>query len=280
MEVTGAPAWKMGEREGTADDLAFDLKNRAYRARRNVQMKFPAGSFGPSPWLSPKTDRRSNALIVAAPSGDPTNTAATGSLIASDRPAKPIEISSDEFEFAPDSANTNRNLAAYRGHVLVTDPGRMRLSCEWLTGEMPAGANQMESVVAERRVELEIHESHRNGRARGDRAVYTASTGEVVVTGSEGVEIAFHDPKIEGRGRGSKAVYAGETDVMELTGNPVLTTQYGQAWGEVVILDHANTTLKATGNWKLQLNAEVLNKAVKPGPPPALTDKTASQQVD
>ena len=47
MEVTGAPAWKMDQREGTAEVLAFDIKNRAYRATRNVRMRLPAGSLGP-----------------------------------------------------------------------------------------------------------------------------------------------------------------------------------------------------------------------------------------
>src|SRR5216117_1913603 len=229
MEVMGAPAWKMGAREGTAKVLAFDLKNRAYRATRNVQMRLPAGSFGASPWLSPMSAGRANALAVAAPTGEPTNRAATASLITTNRSGIPIEITADEFEFAPDSANTNRNLATYRGHVLVTDPGRMRLSCERLIGKMPAGANLMESVVAERRVELEIHESQRDGWAQGDRAIYTASNGEVVVTADNGVEMTFRDPRIEGKGKGSTAVYSGETDVIELAGNPVLTTQYGQA---------------------------------------------------
>ena len=206
-------------------------------------------------------------MAVNAPAGDPTNGPASAGLIRTNHPGNPIEISADEFEFAPDSANTNLNLATYRGQVLVTDPGRMRLSCEWLTGKMPAGTNRMESVVAERSVELEIHGTQREGRARGDRAVYTASNGEVVVTG--GVKIAFQDPKIEGKAQGSSAVYAGETDVMELAGNPVLTTQYGKAWGDIVILDHAKTTLKATGNWKLQLNAEAMNKTMKSTPAPA-----------
>jgi len=268
MEVTGGPAWKMGQRDGTADGvLTFDIRNRAYRATRNVQMRFPAASLGPAPWLSPRSSGRSNALAVNAPAGDPTNGPASAGLIRTNHPGNPIEISADEFEFAPDSANTNLNLATYRGQVLVTDPGRMRLSCEWLTGKMPAGTNRMESVVAERSVELEIHGTQREGRARGDRAVYTASNGEVVVTG--GVKIAFQDPKIEGKAQGSSAVYAGETDVMELAGNPVLTTQYGKAWGDIVILDHAKTTLKATGNWKLQLNAEAMNKTMKSTPAPA-----------
>ena len=121
----------------------------------------------------------------------------------------------------------------------------------------------METVVAERKVELEIHEPNREGRARGDKAVYTASNGHVEVTGGDGVEITFRDPRIEARATGSEAVYAGERDIMELRGNPVLTTQHGRALGDVVILDHANTTVKATGNWKLQLKAVALNQAMK-----------------
>jgi hypothetical protein len=64
---------------------------------------------------------------------------------------------------------------------------------------------------------------------------------------------------------------------MELAGDPVLTTQYGKVWGDVVSLDHANTTLKATGNWKLQLHAEALNKAVKPAAKPPPSKKTGSR---
>src|SRR5205823_8299341 len=139
----------------------------AYRATRNVQMRFPAGSFGPSPWLSPKPAGHTNILAVAAPAEDPTSRDTASILIAPSRSGAPMKISADEFEFAPDPAYTNRNLVTYQGHVLVTDPERMRLSCESLTGKMPAGANEMKSAVAERSVELEIHEAQRDGRACG-----------------------------------------------------------------------------------------------------------------
>jgi lipopolysaccharide export system protein LptA len=268
MEVTGAPAWKMGEREGTAKLLAFDLKNRAYRASRDVRMKFPAGSFGSSPWLLPKATGRTNASLVAKQTGDGPTGAAADTQSVTNRPLQPIEISADEFEFAPDSANTNRNVAEYWGHVQVTDPGQMRLTCERLAGTTLAGSSQMEIVVAEQGVDLEIHESNREGRVCGDKAVYTASNGEVVVTDGDRVKIAFRDPRIEGQAEGSAAIYASEPDVMELTGNPILTTQFGKTWGDVVVLDHANTTVKATGKWKLQLNADALNKAMKPAPQP------------
>jgi lipopolysaccharide export system protein LptA len=278
MEVTGAPAWRMGQREGTAAVLAFDMQHRVYRASRDVQMRFPAGSFGSAPWLSPKSAARAGP--VAESIGDRTDRAATTSLIATNRTGTPVGISSDEFEFAPDGADTNRNIATFGGHVLVTDPGRMKLSCERLTGTMPADANMMERVVAERRVELEIHESQRDGWARGDKAVYTASNGEVVVTGDDGVAMTFRDSKIEGKGKGSAAVYAGETDVMELTGNPVLSSAFGQVRGDVVILDHANTTLKATGNWKIQLNAEALNKGMKSRPQSPASQPSGSGPAD
>jgi len=263
VEVTGAPAWRLGPREGTAEILALDMKNRAYRAERTVRMRFPPGSFGPAPWLSPMSARQSTEVIAAAQSGGRTRSSGspTTGAIATNRP---IEIAADEFEFAPDGRNTNVNLATYRGHVVVTDPDRMKLSCDRLTGKTLAGAKQMDSIVAERRVELEIHDSPRDGRARGDKAVYTASNGEVVVTGSDGVEIVFRDPRVEGRATGTEAVYLGERDVMELRGNPVVTTQYGRAQGDVVMIDLANTTLQATGQWKMQVNAEALNIEMNP----------------
>jgi len=263
MELTGAPAWRLGPREGTAEILAFDMKNRAYRAERTVRMRFPAGSFGPAPWLSPISAGKRSDLFAAAHSGDRTSGTATptAGVIATNHP---IEIAADEFEFAPDGRNTNVTLATYRGHVVVTDPDRMKLSCERLIGRTLAGTNQMETIVAERKVDLEFHEPDRDGRARGEKAVYTASNGQVVVTGSDGVEITFRDPRVEGRATGTEAVYLGERDVMELRGNPVVTTQYGRAQGDVVMVDLAQTTLKATGQWKLQVNAEALNKGMKP----------------
>ena len=86
------------------------------------------------------------------------------------------------------------------------------------------------------------------------------------------MKIAFVDSKIEGSAMGAKAVYAGGQDVLELTGNsvlgnPVLRTQDGQVWGEVLVLDHANTTLRATGRWKMKLKPESLKKTAAPAAP-------------
>jgi len=43
--MTGGPTWNLGSREGRAEILAFDLKNRAYQAKRDVQMRLPPGAW-------------------------------------------------------------------------------------------------------------------------------------------------------------------------------------------------------------------------------------------
>ncbi|PYK97929.1 MAG: hypothetical protein DME19_14435 [Verrucomicrobia bacterium] len=261
VEVTGHPAWKMGQHQGTAEVLAFNLKGDSYRATRRVEMRLPPASFGRTPWLLAKSGVLTNSSTGAGGATTP-------------RPAQPIEISCDEFELTPDAANTNLNLAIYRGQVRVRDVDRMKLSCEFLAvrGRMLPGTNQVEKVVAEGNVDLEVHESRGERRAQGDKAIYTAADGEVELSGNGGVKIAFVDSKIEGSAMGAKAVYAGGQDVLELTGNsvlgnPVLRTQDGQVWGEVLVLDHANTTLRATGRWKMKLKPESLKKTAAPAAP-------------
>ena len=254
VEVTGHPGWKMGRREGTAEVLAFDLTNGVYRATGNVRMRLPPDSFGRTPWLLPK-------------SGANTNAPATASLTATNRSTRPIEISSEEFEFQSATTGAGTDTVIYRGAVRVTDPDRMKLSCEVLAAKMLSGSNQVESAVAERDVDIDVREPRGERRAHGDKAVYTAGSGEVTLMGRDGVELVFVDPKMQGRGTGAKAVYAADRDVLELTGNPVLTTPQGQLRGELVILDHANTTLKATGNWRMKLNPVALRKQATPAPP-------------
>ena len=277
MEVSGAPAWTMDQREGTAEVLVLDLKRRAYRATRNVQMRLPPGSLGKTPWMLPKAAATNRPPAAAASGPGPDGRVAAVSPVATNWPGRPIEISADDLEFAPDPANRNLNVASFRGAVRVNDPGRMKLSCESLTGEMPAGANRMDRVVAERNVELDVREPNREGTARGDRAVYTASDGRVVLTDEESVAIAFRNAKTRGQGWGRKAVYAGEADILELQGNPHVTTQQGQVWGDTLILDHGQTTVKATGHWKLELNAAVLQKATEPATEPAAAGKSGSE---
>jgi len=258
VEVTGKPTWKLNQREGSAEVLAFDLKSRTYQATRDVRMRLPPGGLGASTWL---------ARGVAAKTNTPADVTSTN------QPA-PVEVAAGYFELKPDAVNTNLSEAIYRGHVRVSEAERMNLSCDslTLTGKMTGGTNQVERVAAEGGVDLLVRESDGERRAQGDKAVYTANNGEVVLTAENGVKFVVTDAKGVIEGSGSKAVYASAKEALELTGNnPMLSSDAGKVWGDTVILDRANTTLRATGNWKMKLNAEVLRRKARPAP-----KKTAS----
>jgi lipopolysaccharide export system protein LptA len=239
---------------------------------RSVRMQLPAGSLGRSAWLFPTNQFEAGKAshpplgslgpdsLGRETSGQAAGTVAPPPAAPAPSPVKPVEISSDEFEFQPAPTGGKTDTAIYRGHVVVSDPGGTKLSSERLTAKILPGTNQVESVVAERNVDFEIHEPLGERRAHGDKAVYTAANAELELTGADGVEIAFIDPKIEGRGTGTKGVYSGATDTLELVGNSVVTTQFGQVSGDVVALNRANTTLKATGDWRLKLNPAALKK--------------------
>ncbi len=273
VEVSGRPAWKMGPREGTADVLVFNLKDKSYRTTGHAVMRLPPEALGRSRWLLPASGQKTYAAGPAKNPGSPTNAHPAASVARTNRPARPVEISSDDAELRPDAANTNLNVATYRGHVQASDQDRMQLSCELLTvtSKSVPGTNEVDRVVAERNVDLSVHEPGVERRVRGDKAVYTAGNEQVEMTGAHGVEFEVADAKGASRATGEKAVYFGAKDVLELTGNPIptVTTPAGTASGDVIVLDHANTTITATGMWKLKLSAAFLEKAVKPTPKPS-----------
>ena len=247
VEMTGSPAWKVGDREGRADVLVFDVTNRAYQELRNVQMRLPPGAFGRSAWLLPKTPRQ-------------TGESATTTEAIAKEPARPIEVSSHDFLFKSASPGLPTDLAIYRGNVLVTVPGRMTVLCGTLTGRIAAGTNQVQSVVAENEVEIRVVDPKGDRVARGDRAVYTAGRDEVELTAAEGVKITLADGAGESRAQGRKAVYTGSEDIFELRGNPMVTTPKGKVTGDLVVFDRGKATLKATGYWKIRLRPEAFER--------------------
>ncbi|HKS36771.1 MAG TPA: LptA/OstA family protein, partial [Verrucomicrobiae bacterium] len=247
VELTGKPEWIVRQLEGTAETLAFDVTNRIYRASRNVRMRLPPGAFGQTAWLLPKTGGTTN--VPAAPV-----TASAG------RPTRPVELSSDTFEFKSASEAGGRDMATYRGNVVVSDPDRMKLSCGLLTGSIIPGTNHLESVVAEREVEIRILHAKGDRIARGDKAVYTAGREEVVLTGEPHVEIELMDAEGLTRAQGREIIYEGIAYVLSLVGNPKVPTAAVEVTGDTVVLDRARTTVKATGDWKMKLKASFLSR--------------------
>jgi lipopolysaccharide transport protein LptA len=253
VEITGNPTWKLEDQDGSAEVLVLDVEKRAYQARGKVQMRMPAGTIGRTAWLLPETKGATNVTIPEAKATEL-------------RPNGPVEFSSDEFEFKRASEAGGPDLATYRGNVVVSDPDRMKLSCGLLTGAIVAGTNQVQSILAERNVEIRILNPQGDRIARGDKAVYTAGREQVVLSGQQGAEIVLADAEGLTRAQGREIIYERGADLLQLVGDPQLTTAGGEVTGDTVILDRPRTTLKATGNWKMKLKPDALEKAVTTPP--------------
>jgi lipopolysaccharide export system protein LptA len=245
VELTGRPTWRIGEREGESDRLWLDLRNKTYRAIGQVKMRLPAGALGSSAWLLPvAATRKAESAATEAAAIDP--------------PQKPVELTCDEFEFRSATAADPHDRAVYQGNVQVTDREKMHLTCATLAANMAPGSNQVQTVLAERKVVVRIFSPTGEREARGDAAAFAAATSTVELTATNQVEIVVNDARGSTRATGKRAVYDGTRDTFELDGRPVVVAPQGVLNGDRVQVDQARTTLAAYGPWALKVPLKTL----------------------
>jgi lipopolysaccharide transport protein LptA len=143
------------------------------------------------------------------------------------QPAKPeatannaIVITAESFEY-----DAKSGVAIYSGDVHAEDP-QMDIRCGVLTARFAASGSEIETITAEKSVTIVN---------KGDQT----------------------------RGKGDKAVYTAATDVLELTGNPSLETAQGELTADSVVLDRREGKLRAKGSFKMKLKPDALRR---PGP--------------
>lgn len=153
------------------------------------------------------------------------------SLQAQDNPPAPASPAKSEaqaeIEILADDGleyDSQSRLAIYRGNVRVSDP-QMKLKCQVLTAQLSV-SNKIETIVAEHAVEIELTDERETSRAVSDKAVYTAAT-ELVV----------------------------------LTGSPKVTNKQGTLTGDRVMLDRTKGKLRAEGHVRMLMPADALKQS-------------------
>ena len=156
----------------------------------NVMTAQLHGQVAPAPTDSSKSPKKREKAVAEKghkSSGDKISApAATG--LQSNEPTT-TEIYADEAFF-----DSTKNMGIFSGRVKVTDP-RFSLQSKKLTVFITKGQNQgLEKAVAEGDVGLVRDRPDPNGGAptravgRADKAVYTAATGDVELTGTPRVQ--------------------------------------------------------------------------------------------
>ena len=143
--------------------------------------------------------------------------ATNANVVPPPKPRPPTRIEADRADF--DLATRE---ATYFENVRVDDPD-MKLSCEWLTANLPQAGGRMDHIVAETNVVIDFtDEKGQPVHATGDKAVY------------------------------SYQVQGGVTnETITLTGNPQIEDALGTQTGDEIIWDRANNRISIPRNAKM-----------------------------
>jgi lipopolysaccharide export system protein LptA len=249
---SGGVDWQGDGRSGAAKRVWLDLAEGRYRADGGVRMRFERGGESWAGWLTPE------GSVEEAGEGEEGGGLA-GQLAST-------EVESDRFEYRGAGAAGALQTAAYDGNVVVRQGDRMHMTCGSLLLELGPETNQVQSVVADGKVELRATDGSGYRLARGDRAVYDAGAEEIVLTGREGVDFFVIAANGVSRGVGRQAVYRRRTDTLILAGDPAITTPAGELVGREVRLDRREGVMSATGPWQIRLPLGGLELPRMPGP--------------
>lgn len=160
-----------------------------------------------------------------------------------------LEIFANSFEYDSPSG-----FAIYTGNVRVNDPD-MTINCELLTVRFAQAAKNTDGA----------------GDAAKAGGIASVAGGKIDTIVAER-KVVIVNKKDGSRATGTKAVYTASSDVVELTGDPMLQTEQGKLFADVVILDRAKNKLRANGNVRMELKSDAL-RGEKPGAGKAGTPK-------
>jgi lipopolysaccharide export system protein LptA len=124
VQLKGQPSWRMGEREGSGDDIIFDRTNRVLRATGHARLQMPAAGMG-------------GATLFATPDGARTNSTA---------------LTNDLVEVLCDNYVLQTNLAVFRKDVRVVERRGEDVQGQMTCGLMTLtflGTNQLDKLIAE-----------------------------------------------------------------------------------------------------------------------------------
>jgi lipopolysaccharide export system protein LptA len=155
LRLTGQPTWRIGDRDGSGDELVFDHTNQVLHANGHARLKTPPQGMGASLFSSQSSSNSATSL-------PPTN--------------QFIEILCANYQL-------RTNLAVFRDQVKVTDrfgdEVRGEMSCGLMTLTF-IGTNELQKMVAEHQVVI----TQTNGQFTAETAEYTGADGLLSLDGN------------------------------------------------------------------------------------------------
>lgn len=229
------PTWKLGEQSGRADRVDITPDRGRFRAVGNVKMKLPKQSGGIG-FLFPEREKEN---------GDETGA--------------PLLVDCESFEYHQATIGGEADRAIFQGNVRLANETGFNVRANSIALGIHSVKNELESLVATGALNGKTA-GQNSMRFIGNRLVYDRDTDTVRLTGEPSVEIHTTQDGADVVALGQAAQYSVGNGQLRLTGNPVLRTPEGELRGNEVVYDQQARRLRASGRWKMILNAKMIRQ--------------------
>ena len=235
IQLNMNPTWNLNGQAGRADRLELLPDQGRFRANGNVSMKLPKQSGGIG-FIFPEQDAEKNE--------------GTGS---------PLLVDCETFEYRRAVAEGDPDSAEFQGNVRLANDTGFIVHAQSVALSIDPVENELNSLVSTGRLNGATA-GQNSMRFIGNRLVYDREADTVRLTGEPSVEIHTRQEGADVVALGQAAQYGVNTGQLKLTGNPVLRTPEGELRGNVVIYDQQAKRLRASGRWKMILNAKMIRQ--------------------
>lgn len=235
IQLNMNPTWNLNGQAGRADRVELLPDQGRFRANGNVSMKLPKQSGGIG-FIFPEQDAEKNE--------------GTGS---------PLLVDCETFEYRRAVAEGDPDSAEFQGNVRLANDTGFNVHAQSVALSIDPVENELNSLVATGRLNGATA-GQNSMRFIGNRLVYDREADTVRLTGEPSVEIHTRQEGADVVALGQAAQYGVNTGQLKLTGNPVLRTPEGELRGNVVIYDQQAKRLRASGRWKMILNAKMIRQ--------------------
>ena len=235
IQLNMNPTWNLNGQTGRADRVELYPDQGRFRAIGNVRMKLP---------------KQSGGIGFIFPEQDTTKNEDTGS---------PLLVDCESFEYRRAVAGVDSDSAMFQGNVRLANDTGFNVHAQSVTLSIDPVENELNSLVATGRLNGATA-GQNSMRFIGNRLVYDREADTVRLTGEPSVEIHTRQEGADVVALGQAAQYGVNTGQLKLTGNPVLRTPKGELRGNVVIYDQQAKRLRASGRWKMILNAKMIRQ--------------------
>ena len=235
IQLNMNPTWNLRGQAGRADRVELLPDQGLFRANGNVSMKLPKQSGGIG-FIFPEQDVEKN-----------------------EGPGSQLLVDCETFEYRRALNEVDPDTAEFQGNVRLANDTGFNVHAESVALSIDPVENELNSLVATGRLNG-VTAGQNSMRFIGNRLVYDREADTVRLAGEPSVEIHTRQEGADVVALGQAAQYDVNTGQLKLTGNPILRTPEGELRGNVVIYDQQAKRLRASGRWKMILNAKMIRQ--------------------